>query len=768
MAKVVNLVVDRNEICPGEQAIVVATTDHGGPVEWRLDSQEVGVADILVVGSAHAPIAPGQTRVIEARTDENSLSVTVTCKIADVKMELDPQPVNQIYMITPEPRMPSITARVVGVGGPASGSQWHVSISNVNVILELCGPHPPHDLVAHFDFSPTTSGEQITLDFNNLIRGGDLSIGATSTVNGCAVDAGAGAVIHGTNPQRSDIQAALPHDTLRRIACKESGQRQFDAPPDGGTDRCPLFGPGGRAGIMQIANPTHDVVWNWRLNVAKGMEIFNEKVAASRNYPNRVRASPGFQNLIDQFNQRRQRQGLDPAQVILPDFTMGNFDDDLQQLELDAIRGYNGWEGSERFGFELHEFRVAVDVLGGAEVLRVTNINEGTLQGEAFWERVPVADRPAGVGNPNYVEEVLAFLPGCSLAATPCEIRIDIVDGAQTTNVGQRIRLRAVVVTPPNGSITSLTWDIQGAAIRTYAQALATATVTNLTQADLTSNPVEFFWIDGGSKTVRVDAVVNGTFRCSASVTFTLMRPEVLTFTSVRGAIAINTAWGPLSLGFGSPATPGITWTAMVKTTGVLGSVAFLQLANTDIRVTVTAAPGEENWQVTTGGAFLLDRAGAGMVFYGDRITPISVFVPALVTVHAVNDSPKLELNPVLQDGSMDHTFQLYLMYRPTGAGNIWVSLARLDWGGCARATLASGGWALNGPRWLWDHPFVNTTQLPVWAGRANFIAPVGPLAPAPVNCAAAPPPPPPTPTLRRHRRPRLPHQDHRTKDKEV
>ena len=129
-------------------------------------------------------------------------------------------------------------------------------------MLELCSPHPLPDLVAHLDFSLTDGGEQITLNFNNLIRGGDLGIGVRGTINGCEVGDGTSAVIHGTNPQRSDIHAALPHDAMRRIACKESGQRQFNAPPDGGTDRCPLFGPGGRVGIMQIANPTHDEVWN--------------------------------------------------------------------------------------------------------------------------------------------------------------------------------------------------------------------------------------------------------------------------------------------------------------------------------------------------------------------------------------------------------------------------------------------------------------------------------------------------------------------------
>jgi len=149
-------------------------------------------------------------------------------------------------------------------------------------------------------------------------------------------------------------------------------------------------------------------------------------VAAAGEYPRRVKNSEGFRNLVEQFNQRRQQQGLDPIQVVLPDLTTGNFDDDPQQLELDAIRGYNGWEGSDRFGFEMHEFRVAVDVVDGGEVLRVTDINEQTLIGEAVWEQVPVEDRPQNRGEPNYVNNVRAFAPNC-LFPVPINKLIDHV-----------------------------------------------------------------------------------------------------------------------------------------------------------------------------------------------------------------------------------------------------------------------------------------------------------------------------------------------------
>lgn len=407
-----------DQLCPGETITVVATTSPPSAiVAWSIAIDGGPPQPVQGDGNTFKTSSGGGSTIVITASLTNSRSVTASWKEADIKIELEPDPADGRYVITAEPRMqPSVvTARAVGIGGPISVLEWRVGVGLGN--LSECPNGPNRD--DRLDLSPTGGGEQITINLENVIRGGSIGFFVRGIVNGCEVSEFGSNGINGTNPQQSDIQAALPHDTLRRIACRESGQRQFDAPPNGGTGFCPLFGPGGKVGIMQIANPTADEVWNWRLNVEKGIEVFNERVAAAGEYPSRVRNSDGFRNLVEQFNQRRQQQGLDPVQVILPDFTTGNFDDDdnLQQLELDAIRGYNGWEGKDRFGLELHEFRVAVDRIDGEEVLVVADENEETLQGEAVWERVPVADRPTAIGAANYVDEVLAFDFGCSDAS---------------------------------------------------------------------------------------------------------------------------------------------------------------------------------------------------------------------------------------------------------------------------------------------------------------------------------------------------------------
>jgi hypothetical protein len=404
-------------LCPGETVEFEASTSPPSAiVTWTVAVNggephlAQGDGNTLRLGGGQ-----GETIVVEASLT-NSRSATARWKVAKLEMNVPPGPINGRYAITAEPRMPVITATA-----SAFASEWDVS---VGFVANDCPPFGPQDLRTIFRVS-RTGGNNITTDFfGDVVRGGSISFVAKGTVNGCPVSAQGGAGLVGTNPKQTDIQAALPHTTLRRIACKESGQRQFDAPPNGGTGFCPLFGPGGKVGIMQIANPTDDEIWNWRLNVAKGINMFNEKVQTARDYPRRVRNSEVFKGLVSQFNKRRQQQGLNPIQVVLPPLTEGDFDNNLRQLELDAIRGYNGWNGTDRVGLQLHEFRVAVDLIGGKEFLVVANVNEETLHGEAVWERVPVVDRPVHIGSPNYVEEVLSFAFDCTASHVPLSLDI--------------------------------------------------------------------------------------------------------------------------------------------------------------------------------------------------------------------------------------------------------------------------------------------------------------------------------------------------------
>ena len=454
-----------------------------GPSDFEIEwSGDLGLTPDINGGRLETSFAPG-AHTVTATGHAGGSSVTVRVWQGEAEVVNGPG-----FAMTDEPRMPVITARVQIIGPVAPTFDWtcRVRFAGADDCSNL-----PHFGTINDDLEVTQAGgDQFTPSFDK-VRGRSVVFTVRMTIGGRTEEDSTFAAISGTNPPRSEVQAALPHDTLRRIACRESGQRQFDAPADGGVSGCPLFSSDlrGRVGILQVPDPTPDHVWNWRLNVAKGTDLFQEKVDAARAYPSHVRNSEEFARLVAQFNQRRQGQGLNPLQVVLPEFTTGNFDDNVQQLELDAVRGYDGWYGADRFGLELHEFSVAVERIDGEEVLVVTNVNEDTLQGEAVWERVPDADRP-DQGAPNYVEEVFAFLSGCSSAPAPtCPTISDIIidpSDTRTHEIPSRLpppSLRHLVTVKGTGDIvlratiipdtpqlrSQLTWEAGGAVITSPA-----------------------------------------------------------------------------------------------------------------------------------------------------------------------------------------------------------------------------------------------------------------------------------------------------------
>ncbi|MGA9509363.1 MAG: hypothetical protein WBV55_12170 [Candidatus Sulfotelmatobacter sp.] len=252
------------------------------------------------------------------------------------------------------------------------------------------------------EFQLTSVGGKCAITFPH-VRGGDLTITVNADLpTGRYEKTIKGLKIRGVNPTRHEINAACGVEALQKICCHESRRRQFDAAAEEGVSDCPLFsGDGlGGVGLMQITNPapTDDDHWDWRANISHGVQVFNSKRVTAKRYPGRVRGSAEFRELVRRFNAGRNP----PVNVVLPDFTPA-------QLELDTIRGYNGWAGRDAFGQVLHEFRVPLDAQGNLQV-NVDAANRGVIA----WEQVPAADRPHGPGNwgdPNYVANVQGQVP---------------------------------------------------------------------------------------------------------------------------------------------------------------------------------------------------------------------------------------------------------------------------------------------------------------------------------------------------------------------
>ncbi len=307
----------------------------------------------------------------------------------------------------PAPRMPIINcqAKVIGIAPDPTASTkftWDYEIHYNPSQQSEYGPN--RDISYKWPSSKSTGGN-MQLDFRNVIRGGNLTISVTATINGYTYSDTKTIKILARNPSVGAIKSQLGDNyTLWRIASVESELTQFlpDGYPLWSHDRL------GGVGIMQLTPPSNDdEIWDWTRNCDGGRRKLQSGRAIANRWHTTVQDSLDFQNLVNNYNQMRAQQGLPPLKKIsVPKLTAGDFNDNVQQREEAAIRMYNGCAGWDPLlpTLRLHEYRI--DVLGG--VLHVENINEKSLRGEAVWVRVPGAERPQHVGDPDYVEHVLS------------------------------------------------------------------------------------------------------------------------------------------------------------------------------------------------------------------------------------------------------------------------------------------------------------------------------------------------------------------------
>jgi hypothetical protein len=300
---------------------------------------------------------------------------------------------------TTGPQMPVIQAEVCFNGldpDPTTTAtfQWLVS---VQFQCSDCRNGRPREINDQFGF--TTIGGKATVNFPR-VRGGQLMIAVSVDLPAQSFSAQSnGLHIRGVNPPRDEVNAACGKVIVQQMVMHESGRRQFNAPSDGGVSECPLFSGDrlGGVGLFQITNPppAPEDHWDWLANINHGLQILSQKKTSAANYPARVRNSSAFQALVQRFN-----AGSTPAaEIVLPDFIQ-------EQLDLDTVRGYNGWAGHDAFGNVLHEFRVPLDDAGNL-IVNVGPDNRGVIE----WEQVLGADRPQNTGDPNYVAHVLAQTP---------------------------------------------------------------------------------------------------------------------------------------------------------------------------------------------------------------------------------------------------------------------------------------------------------------------------------------------------------------------
>jgi hypothetical protein len=309
------------------------------------------------------------------------------------------------FPITSEPAMPiiEVEASVLGLAPMAAA----VTAFDWTATLEFNPAQCLNGIPAMFPAlhqSGVALGGHFTVRFGEL-RGGNLTITVRARVAGGEIVAERKDLrIVGTNPLYVQLTQALPSKVFRALVWHESRGRQFRGPANGGTSACPLYSDDwlGGVGLMQLTRPapTREQTWNWRENIRGGLDLFELKKHVARAYPAEYRKSAEFQDLVTKFNADRVAHKLTALQISIPDFT-------AEQVELDALRGYNGWSG------RIHEFRAACDATGKLVVEVAADGKTGT----ARWEQVAADVRRAAclaagvpanrLGDTDYVRHVV-------------------------------------------------------------------------------------------------------------------------------------------------------------------------------------------------------------------------------------------------------------------------------------------------------------------------------------------------------------------------
>jgi hypothetical protein len=300
------------------------------------------------------------------------------------------------YHISGQPQMPTVPADVSVVGSNDDLSNIHFTWT-ASVLSD--GSALPNGKSATLKIAKNSAGSHVEINPQNWgkIRGGDLILTAKAFINGQTVTiTKTGLQIDGSNPSIDDVRAALGTDVLRQIAHQESDYQQF-----GGNGK-PLFGSNTGVGVMQVPPANFNTEWDWRANVKAGIARYQDSARRAAGFASALRHSRGFADLVKATNANLVAQGLPAVHITTAAMTP-------DQLLRDAIRGYDGFYGADPIAstLPLHEFRLKLDSNGFLALQPTSNPNWSA----AIWEEVPVSTRPQNIGDPDFVEHVLAQLP---------------------------------------------------------------------------------------------------------------------------------------------------------------------------------------------------------------------------------------------------------------------------------------------------------------------------------------------------------------------
>lgn len=234
-----------------------------------------------------------------------------------------PKPDSTFY-IDANSNMPSFTF-MVNNNYPIAALKWSLNIDyrwkSGNVSAQL-----PDDSTTANNYTPDLSPWKVIGGTLAATVTYDPAIKANTTAT-------ANYQVYGTNPGKGLIIQEIKDSIQAKIACIESGYRQFEAPRENGQG-LPLIGRNkegakiGGIGIMQILDEKYTAarLWNWRQNIHEGLDKLNEK----RSEAKRLHINERIR-----LNSERTKLGLPNCPVGVP--TPLNPEQEMRE----SIRRYN-------------------------------------------------------------------------------------------------------------------------------------------------------------------------------------------------------------------------------------------------------------------------------------------------------------------------------------------------------------------------------------------------------------------------------------------
>ncbi|MGD0942322.1 MAG: hypothetical protein ABR905_21725, partial [Terracidiphilus sp.] len=273
---------------------------------------------------------------------------------------------------------------------------------------------------------------------------------------------------------------------------------------------------------------------------------------------------------------------------------------------------------------------------------------------------------------------------------------ISTTDGSeppvQSVVVGQQIHLTTPAM-PSGISVKSSQWKVDGTRIANYSPTTASASVTEVTDDDLTNDEITYYWVypedDNIPVTYKYCANIPGLSDpddCSleAKAAFTVTGPQggTMTFTPFAPAVTISNLSTCVD-------NTGATWQGgpwMYYATGVTGPACPGQANYPAFGINFNYPTGYAN---DSNGTYLLVQLISRDIITGEAagasVAGLDGEYP--YGLPPSSDSPKLYLKPTASSVRRDFTANMFLMWQSDTANSIPVPLGYQTWGFSGKAT---------------------------------------------------------------------------------